>query len=321
MASGKKTGPSRSPETTAGKQTRCVARPPRILAYLDAVVRHGSIRKAAEALHIASSALNRRILDLENELGTDLFERLPRGVRLTAAGEIFIGYVRRSLTDLQLVGSQIEHLHGLVRGQVRVAAAESLAGILPAAIAQFHAKHERVRFHVHIGTPAYLVAALTEDSVDVILGHELPEHRDIDVLLRIENPLCAIVSQTHPLADRTSLRLRDCLAFPITLAAPPLAGRSLIDRALARASIDFEPALVSNSVEVMKTYARISHAVCFQFRAGAGLNMARDGMTAIPLADPELAHPKLMLAVRRGRVLPIAASAFTETLKQFFEVL
>lgn len=297
------------------------ARPPRILAYLDAVARHGSIRKAAEALHIASSALNRRILDLENELGTDLFERLPRGVRLTAAGEIFIGYVRRSLTDLELVGSQIEHLRGLVRGQVRVAAAESLAGILPTAIVQFHAKHERVRFHVRIGTPADLVAALSEDSVDVILGHELPVHRDIDVLLSIENPLCAIVSQAHPLANRTSLRLRDCLAFPVTLADPSLAGRGLIDHALARVSFDFEPALVSNSVEVMKTYARISQAVCFQFRAGAGLDATRDGMIAIPLSDPALAHPQLMLAVRRGRVLPVAAGAFTEALKQLFSVL
>src|SRR4051812_19981729 len=78
---------------------RRLIRPPRILTYMDAVARHGSIRKAAEALHIASSALNRRILDLEDELGTLLFERLPRGVRLSAAGELFIGYVRRSLTD------------------------------------------------------------------------------------------------------------------------------------------------------------------------------------------------------------------------------
>ena len=279
------------------------------------------MRKAAEALHIASSALNRRILDLENELGTDLFERLPRGVRLTAAGEIFIGYVRRSLADLELVGSQIEHLRGLVRGQVRVAAAESLASILPTAIVQFHARHERVRFHVRIGTPADLVAALAEDSVDIILGHELPEHRDINVLLGIENPLCAIVSRQHPLAGRSSLRLRDCLAFPITLADPSLAGRGLIDRALARASFDFEPTLISNSVEVMKTYARISQAVCFQFRAGAGLNVSQDGMIAIPLSDPELAHPQLVLAVRRGRVLSVAASAFAEELKQLLSVL
>jgi hypothetical protein len=70
-----------------GGLSRSRLRPPRLLAYVDAVVRHGSIRKAAEFLNVASSALNRQILDLEADLGSALFERLPRGVRLTAAGE------------------------------------------------------------------------------------------------------------------------------------------------------------------------------------------------------------------------------------------
>lgn len=59
-------------------------------------------------MHIASSVLNRRILDLESELGATLFDRLPRGVRQTAAGELFIGYVRRSLADLESTSSQWE---------------------------------------------------------------------------------------------------------------------------------------------------------------------------------------------------------------------
>ena len=72
-----------------------------VLRYFDHVARHGSIRKAAEALHVVSSALNRRILDLEAELGSPLFERLPRGVRPTAAGELFLNYVRRSMRELR----------------------------------------------------------------------------------------------------------------------------------------------------------------------------------------------------------------------------
>ncbi|HEX4040688.1 MAG TPA: LysR family transcriptional regulator, partial [Xanthobacteraceae bacterium] len=82
-------------------------RPPRQLIYFDAVARHGSIRKAADALNVASSALNRQILDLEADLGSALFERLPRGVRLTAAGEVFIAYARQALSDLRTVESQV----------------------------------------------------------------------------------------------------------------------------------------------------------------------------------------------------------------------
>ena len=60
----------------------------RILDYVDEVARSGSIRKAAEQLNVTASAVNRRIMDLEEELGAPLFERLPRGVRLTTAGEL-----------------------------------------------------------------------------------------------------------------------------------------------------------------------------------------------------------------------------------------
>src|SRR5258706_5006238 len=91
-----KAGASRRAATPAAPNKYAI-RPPRIFSYVDAVARCGSIRRAAEALHIASSALNRRVLDMEEELGTTLFERLPRGVRLTAAGALIPGSLSRKL--------------------------------------------------------------------------------------------------------------------------------------------------------------------------------------------------------------------------------
>src|SRR5260221_8571658 len=128
-------GRTATPATAGHKH---IIRPPRIYSYVDAVAHYGSIRRAADALFIASSALNRRILSLEEEMGTTLFERLPRGVRLTAAGELFIDYVHRNLSSLELVGSQIEHLLGFVPWHVPFAGAASLAGALsPHSIAHF----------------------------------------------------------------------------------------------------------------------------------------------------------------------------------------
>src|SRR5580698_7958182 len=144
-------------------------RPPRLLTYVDAVARHGSIRKAADALNVASSALNRQILDLEWDLGSALFERLPRGVRLTAAGEVFLAYARQAMSELKAVESRVEQLRGMVRGQVSVAAVESVAGeLLPTAISQFQATHPNVRFIVRIGGPEELVSALGADQVDLV---------------------------------------------------------------------------------------------------------------------------------------------------------
>src|SRR5882757_8866560 len=146
------------PADRAKTKSRSRLRPPRVLSYVVAVARYGSIRKAADALNVASSALNRQILDLEMDLGAPLFERLPRGVRVTSAGEAFLVYARLVISELKAVESRIEQLRGLVRGQVSVAAAESVAGeLLPAAITQFQATHPNVRFHVRIGAPEELV--------------------------------------------------------------------------------------------------------------------------------------------------------------------
>jgi DNA-binding transcriptional LysR family regulator len=68
-------------------------------------------------------------------------------------------------------------------------------------------------------------------------------------------------------------------------------------------------------VEVMKQYVRSSQAICFQFRIGPSPEPTGGDLVANPLADPELAGARLMLAVRRGRVLPPAAAAFGETLR------
>ncbi|HET9205716.1 MAG TPA: LysR family transcriptional regulator, partial [Burkholderiaceae bacterium] len=70
-----------------------------ILKYFVEVARSGSIRKAAQNLYVASSAINRQIRKLEEELGTELFDRLPSGMRLNAAGERVLQHVRGTLHD------------------------------------------------------------------------------------------------------------------------------------------------------------------------------------------------------------------------------
>lgn len=295
-------------------------RPPRILTCVDAVARHGSIRKAADALNMASSALNRRILDLEQELGCRLFERLPRGVRPTAAGELFVDYVRRAIADLETVTSRIEQLRGLVRGRVKIAAVESVAGdLLPRAITLFLARHPRVRFEVTIGTPEQLLRRLIEDQADLILTHNPIADHTARVVVATRWPLFALVADTHPLAREMELRLRDCLRYPIALGDSSLAGRRLIERALEKASFTMEPALVSNSVEAMKAFSMMNNGVCFQFRPPGRAPVPPGLMMAIPVVDHPLPIAELLLATRRGRVLPFASAAFIEELRALLE--
>ena len=89
------------------------------LSYFLAVAQHKSIREAAETVHVTSTALNRHILDLEEELGAPLFERHARGVRLTSAGETYLDYANRAQRDAEAAQSSIDELRGVKRGHRR----------------------------------------------------------------------------------------------------------------------------------------------------------------------------------------------------------
>ncbi|MGV8378248.1 LysR family transcriptional regulator, partial [Pseudomonas aeruginosa] len=76
--------------------------------------------EAARRLNVASSAVNRQILKLEDEIGAPLFDRLPGGLRLTGAGEIFARHVTVVLQDMERVRSELDALQGLRTGHVEV---------------------------------------------------------------------------------------------------------------------------------------------------------------------------------------------------------
>jgi DNA-binding transcriptional LysR family regulator len=285
--------------------------------YFDAIIRHGSIRSAAEALRIASSALNRRVLDLEQEAGTVLFDRLPTGVRLTAAGEIFAAHVRRTLLDIKQVGEQIEDMHGAMAGTVAIGSAESAAiEVLPRLIAEFRRQYPGARFTLAVGAPRELLDGLLEDRVDLILTHQEPAHHEAAVLAKARMPFCALMREDHPLSAKQDLLLNECVDFPIVLAEERMAARALVNAALATGSLNMQPVLVTNMFEVMKEYVRLTDAISFQFHLAPFRDASLEGLAAVPLRDKQLAEARITLAVRRGRVLPGVAAAFCERIEQ-----
>ncbi len=287
----------------------------RFLRYVDEVARAGSVRQAAERLHVASSAVIRRIQDLEYELGTPIFERLPRGMRLTAAGELFVAYIRQRSADLDRTRSEIEELQGLRRGRVRIIASQGLAPVcLPRAIAGFRRQHPLVMFDAAIGDREQALTALREFSSDLALVFNLEAEADIERLAEYEQKLLVMMHRSHPLASRRSLRLHDCAAYPVALPWRDTGGRQMLEQFMARSSLRWQAALESNSFEMLRSYLHHEHAVSFQIAVGA----VTDGGEIVvrEIADRGFPRGHLVLAHLRGRQLPVAAHAFAEHLQR-----
>ena len=292
----------------------------RILRYVDEVARTGSIRKAADHLNVTASAVNRRIMDLEEELGAALFERRPRGVRLTAAGEVFVHYLREQEGGVERMKSQIEDLKGLRRGTVRIACSQALAlDFLPREIAEFRKRHPLVAFDVKVLDHEQAMAALAAYEVDLVLVFRPPFMPNFQPLMSLEQRLVAVMSVDHPLAGRRTIRLRDCAAHPVALPERSIGGRQLLDEVSARSGLTFKLAAESNSFEMLRGLVTHANLISFQIRIGTLPESNKLGLVARDIDDRDVPRANLVLGQLRARNLPIPAAVFAEKLMRVLE--
>jgi DNA-binding transcriptional LysR family regulator len=294
------------------------------LRYVDAVVRAGSIRKAAEALSITSTALNRRILSMEQELGVAIFERLPRGVRLSTAGEILIQHVRSQLSDMERVRSQIADLSGVRRGHISIACSQAVLPVfLPEQIALYRREHPGVTFRVYRRDREVAEMALVDHTADLALVFEPVRLSEFETLLAVRQPIHALMSRGHPLAKSGSVRLRDCLRYPIAMPTHLYGVRNVLDKAVLRSSMKLQPVIESDSFEFLRHYARQDRTICFQIPIGIATGRKASDDVSCPIDDRDVPPGILYLGQLRGRTLPVAVSRFaaqiSSALAQVFE--
>ncbi len=289
----------------------------RQLRFVDEIARASSIRKAAETLGIAPSALNRRLKDIEDDMRTPLFERLPRGVRLNAAGELLIRHVRRQLAEFEQVRNDIADLEGMRRGKVSIACSQAPAeGLVMAEIGRYRDAYPAVRFHVSVMDHAAALRALEAYETDLLLTlnqHPAPSLRPLVV---VDQPLMAVMAADHPLAARSVLRLRDLVAYPLALPGRGFTGREILDEAAARMRMELTPVFEANSFDLLIAFVRGAPAVTFQFQVGTE-PLALDETLAVRQIDSRDVKPvALVLAQLLGRTVSVATAKFAEQLSR-----
>lgn len=282
-----------------------------LLHFVDTVARVGSIRKAAESLAITSTALNRRILALEEDLGVPVFERLPGGVRLSAAGEVLIQHVRGQLADMERVKSQIADLRGERRGHVTVAASQALMPFfLPEQVTLYRKAHPAVTFSVLRRDRSAAEQAITDMSADLALVFEPERLLDLQVLHQVRQPVHVLMRPGHPLGVQSVVRLRDCLRYPLALPNDQTGIRFLLERAVQRTSLSLKPVVEADSFEFLRCHALAENIVAFQIPIGLPLAVDSDTLVTRPIDARDVPHGTLYLGQLRTRTLPVAVARF-----------
>ena len=288
-----------------------------VLKYIEKISRTGSLRSAAEELNITPSALNRRILAFEDELGVEIFERHPSGLRPNIAGEILLKHIRDQIADIERVKSRIADLSGMRAGHINIATTREAAQyFLPDLIRRHLIEFPAVTFGVNLMERGEAENSLQDISNDIAIVFEPMHMNDMQVVFSGVQPVYAILARDHPLARRSSLRIYDCADYPLLLPKRPEGIRQVLDAAAGKLGITLEPVLQSNSLDMLRLLSRGSSALSFSLAINLRPGLEKDGLCSVPMDLRGQAEGILVAGHLRGRTLPVAAARFLEAVNK-----
>jgi DNA-binding transcriptional LysR family regulator len=282
---------------------------PKALRYLAAVAQLGSVQAAAREVSISASAIDRHILLLEEDLGLPLFERLPRGMRLTAAGELLLALSQRWKADLNRTLSDVKHLQGVSQGQLRLAAMDSHTnGFLPEFVLAVAQEHPGIVLEVDIVSTDDAVQRLRAGEVDLAVAFNLKPSRELHIVASAELPLGCVVAPGHPLAAQSHVSFKDVAAWPLAAQSRVLAIRRYLERRHNWLLEEARPPLVTNSLQLVKSLVRSGSHVALTSELDAG------SLCFVPLKDKSAQPQTVGVAISAGRSLPHIARMVAERL-------
>lgn len=191
----------------------------RQLRYFVAVAEREHISEAAESLHVAQSAVSRQISNLETELGTELFERIGRNVKLTPIGKVFLEHALIALEAIDFAAKQVEEYLDPEQGTIKIGFPTSLASfLLPTVISAFKKEHPNVSFHLRQGSYRYLINAVKNRELNLVFLGPVPKKDEIiDTKILFTEKISALLPATHPLATKKEIQLADLRNEPFVL--------------------------------------------------------------------------------------------------------
>lgn len=285
------------------------------LRYFLEVARCGSISEASLHLNVATSAISRQISTLEDHLGTPLFERRPRGMLLSASGELLAAYARKIQLETDRVIGEINALEGLQKGQVVIATTEGFAmEFLPYLIGQYQHIFQGIQFKLDIHSPQEVANIVRKGEADIGLSFSLNPSSDIRVLHMQPSPIMAIVHPTHPLAKKQRLNLAQVTAYPLALSYPDTTVRKLFDICTSQQQLNYDTIFISNYMSALNQFAINNMGISLSGEISVRRLVQSGKVKAIPITDKGMGIRNIEVQVLTGRTLPKAVQSFSEFL-------
>jgi LysR family cys regulon transcriptional activator len=282
----------------------------------EAVRRGLNLTEAAKALHTSQPGVSKAILELEEELGIEIFQRHGKRLRrITEPGQQVLASIERILQETENLRRIGEEFSRQESGTLSIATTHTQARyMLPSPVALLRRRYPDVRVALHQGNPDQVARMLIDGSADIGLATEsLEDHEALISLPCYDWQHVIVVPADHPLASVARPTLEQLAAVPLVSYHPTFTGRRRIDHAFAQRRLTPDIVLEAIDSDVIKTYVKLGLGVGIVAEMAMRDESADSGLVSLP-AGHLFGRNVSRVAFRRGAYLRQFVYTFAELL-------
>ncbi len=259
----------------------------RQLELFSLVAETGSVTKAANQLYMTQPAVSQAISDLEDNIGVRLFERINRKMLLTDAGEILYIYSKKILRLLEEAEGHMKDIANMRVGKLSVGASTTIGiYLLPLLLGDFRKKYNSIHTHFVIDNTAVIEEMILHNTLDAALVEGPVHHQDIIVEHMVDDELYLICSPHHHWVTegRTVIEPSDLFKESIIVREHGSGTREVLENALAKNNITYEPTHVLNNTEAIKNAVKAGIGVAFVSRVAVEQDVSEGRLVKMELS-------------------------------------
>jgi DNA-binding transcriptional LysR family regulator len=270
------------------------------LSIFQAVAASGSVSAGAQQLHISQSAVSKQLGEFEQTLGVTLFERLPRGVRLTEAGRLLQGYANNLVAVEAEAEAAIRDLKLGVRGRLRIGASRTVgAYLMPALLARYRRHSPDVELFLQVDSTARIEQGLIASELDIGFTEGIVGSDQLEYRVFASDELVLIAAPDHPATRTNPAPLSVVQQHPLLMHEVGSGTRAVTEKAFSEKKIALRPSMTLASTEAIKHTVATGVGIAILSASAVRTELAARTLTVVRLKGLTI-HRPLYRIQRKG---------------------